>query len=147
MRNIDKEVCENTWAQSLNDRDAIAWILIINTMCDDQGRFEINFRNLRYHVFRANEISDKEIEKVLNALAEEKKIVIYEVNDKKYCQVINWWKYQYELSDMEMSRFPAPEGWTDCWNHAHSFDGKSSQSGSWINRMKDGGFQKSNVRQ
>jgi len=76
-----------------------------------------------------------------------KKIVIYEVNDKKYCQVINWWKYQYELSDMEMSRFPAPEGWTDCWNHAHSFDGKSSQSGSWINRMKDGGFQKSNVRQ
>ena len=130
MRNIDPELFEDNWVQSLSDRDFSAWVLLISSMCDDHGRFELNLVRLRTRVFRSRLVSDDEIRKVLNEFAEAKKISIYLVNGKQYCQVLNWWKYQFKSSYMKESKYPAPEGWCDRFHYTGK-GRKSITSQNW----------------
>ncbi len=140
MRNIDKAIHEDEWIQSLDDQHLAAWLMMLHTMCDDQGRFEINIAKLRFCVFRSVIISDDEVEKIINNFALAKKVFLYEANGKKYCQVINWWKYQYLASYMSPSNFPAPEGWTDCWRYNDGVSKKPVPSDNWAERKTVGGF-------
>ena len=144
MRNIDKAIHEDEWIQSLDDQHACAWFFLLISGCDDQGRFEVTPGKLRPRMFRSTATPNEEIEKVINNFAAAKKVFLYEVGGKKYGQVVNWWKYQNKSTFMAESKFPAPKGWTDCWNSGTGYH--QSTSDNWEYREEDGGFQKSNAQ-
>ena len=130
MRNIDRKIYEDIWMQSLDDKHRLAWIMLNNSVCDDQGRFELNPRTMRLSMFFGDQISDNEIKGVVNNFVTAKKILHYEVDGIQYFQVINWWKYQSQSSYMAASKFPAPDGWTDRF-HFTGKNRKHIKSDNW----------------
>jgi hypothetical protein len=58
-----------------------------------------------------NDMVEK-IEEVMKYLDDNKKIILYEVKQRKLCQIVSWWKYQTGLWAMS-SKYPAPDGWVD----------------------------------
>jgi hypothetical protein len=84
-------------------------------VADDQGRLVGNPASVRAEVWRYDEtIIVPETQAELEVLASGKDpfIKIYQVEDKTYIQIINWWKYQ-RMDWAAPSAFPAPAGWTD----------------------------------
>lgn len=112
MRNISKTLHEDEWFQNLERDHRLAWMLMINNLADDQGRFELNVSAIRDVLFSRNSVSDEDILDLITGFALAKKILVYEVDGMKYCQLANWWKYQ-DAQLMERSMLPAPSGWAD----------------------------------
>ncbi len=114
MRNIEKDVYKDIWMQSQDHAHCLAWLMLIISTCDDQGRFEMHPSRLRARLFFGDpKITDDYIKSVINDFVSAKKVVQYEVDGKLYCQIVNWWKYQQKSSHMTVSKFPAPKNWID----------------------------------
>jgi hypothetical protein len=73
-------------------------------------------------VWPFDDIAIKEVQSDIDILINEAMIQIYEVNNNKYLQIINWWKYQGG-SWMGKSGHPAPAGWVDRYRY-HGKDNK-----------------------
>ncbi len=106
---ISRNISENPWMQSMDDKHRLSWIMLLHRCCDDQGHFALNLRTLRNYVFFGDLLSDDEIKQIINDFVEAKRILPYEVSGKQYYEVVNWWKYQeaqYETSSCV--HFPPP---------------------------------------
>lgn len=84
------------------------------SIADDQGRMPANPRFIRSQVWPYDDISEGEILTDLETIAKAGNIICYEADNRKYIQIINWWKYQ-KGEWFSKSDYPAPEGWVDRW--------------------------------
>ena len=139
MRNIDRKIYEDTWVQSLDDRHRLTWIMLLNSFCDDQGRFELNPRTMRFVMFFGDNISDSDVKALINDFVVAKRIIQYEDGGRIYYQVTNWWKYQQKSLFMSKSKFPAPPGWEDAYRY-NDKGRKLAQSANWQTREKAAGY-------
>ena len=115
MRNIIG-LSKQKWFQAATVKERYTWLMIILELADDQGRFEMNVRNLRTTVFCADaNIKDDDIEAVINSLVIKGKLLLYKPEDQEYCQIVDWWKTQAKAQWMKPSEFPAAPGWRDAW--------------------------------
>jgi hypothetical protein len=131
---------------SLDYKHNLAWIILINSIVDDQGRFELNVGSLRYKIFVGKGTND-EVIAVLSRFVQDAKLIEYYAGKKRYYQVFNWWKHQIKGSFMAKSKYPAPEGWVDAWrvNTKWVKNAKGSKvtqeaSPNWENRKTMAGF-------
>jgi hypothetical protein len=78
-------------------------------ICDDFGRMDARPPVLRARCYplKLDSIKDKDIEKWLKALVEQKLIFIYKVNGKPFLQMTTWDKHQQKRA--KKSKFPAPD--------------------------------------
>ena len=108
---IDRNISENAWMQSLDDKHRLSWIMLLHRACDDQGHFALNCKTLRNYVFFGDLLSDDEIKQIINDFVEAKHLLAYEVLDRQYYEVVNWWNYQEaQYQANHFTRFPPPEG-------------------------------------
>jgi len=140
MKHIDKEMHKDLWYRSLSERQKFAWSNMITQLADDQGRFVMDTIEIRYKVFSGDmTVPDNEIIKIFEHFFSEGKVHLYTIKGIQYCQIVNWWKYQSKGNFMSISKFPAPDGWTDCYRYG----GKGRTpivSPNWKNRETEGGF-------
>jgi len=92
----------------------------IIAVADDQGRMLGNPAAVRSEVWPMDDISLDEVERCINALQQQRLILVYYLENylenKVIIQVVNWWKYQNKQWAMS-SDYPAPKGWTDRVRH------------------------------
>ncbi len=103
-------------------------------VADDQGRLPGQAAFIRSEVWPYDDISIKDVEADLVAIAQAGNIVIYQDGGSKYLQIVNWWMYQ-TIEWAGKSDFPAPDGWTD----RERYHGKGNQIVT-LNWDKPGGF-------
>jgi hypothetical protein len=96
---------------ALTYRQRLLWIGLITT-ADDQGRGRAHPGLIRAAVFPYDVISQDEIQDDLDAIGAAGMVLIYQVDDKLYYQVLNWWEYQTPQW-VGPSDFPAPADWED----------------------------------
>lgn len=111
-RMIASNIFEDEWFGMMDPLMQIIWIGLIATVADDQGRFLLNIPLIRSRLFPYQDRNVDQIESEIMGIGAAEKIKIYIVNDKYYCQIIHWWKYQQPSWAMP-SKYPAPEGWVD----------------------------------
>ncbi len=88
-------------------------VLGIIANADDQGRIRGHPQWLRSRVFPYDNFTADEIEQDIQVISNvNNTVLVYEVEDKRYIQLQNWWEYQ-SLPWAKKSDFPAPEGWKD----------------------------------
>lgn len=119
-RNIVSEIYRDEWIGTLTVPERLMWIALIATVADDQGRFIDNPGLVKSRVFPFDDeetIPLKLIEQGLEKFSHSKKILRYKVGtlgeEKKFIQIINWWKYQEKARWADQSKFPPPENWID----------------------------------
>ena len=93
-------------------------------VCDDFGRMDARPQIIRAKCFplKIDAVKDKDIDKWLGSLVKHNLVTIYEVNNKKYLQMVTWEKHQQKRA--KHSKYPAPENGTisndiNC-NHSQS---------------------------
>ena len=96
---------------ALTYRQRCLWIGLITT-ADDQGRARAHPGLVRAAVFPFDVIAQDEIEADLQAIVDCEMLLIYQVGNKAYYQVLNWWEYQHPQW-VGPSDHPAPDGWKD----------------------------------
>ncbi len=139
MRNIVQEMHKDLWYRSLSILEKLAWYGMICQLADDQGRFLVDPIEMRHMVFSGNQdVTTDQAEEIFRKFAEARKIVLYVHKNDNYCQIVNWWKYQFHAKFMAKSTYPAPAGWTDCWNSGVGIHNDPSKN--WKKREKAGGF-------
>jgi hypothetical protein len=79
---------------------------------DDQGRLRAHPAVVRSLVFPYDDISLDQISADLQALNDGEFITLYEADDKRLLQVVNWWDYQRPQWAYPSCQ-PAPDGWAD----------------------------------
>jgi len=67
---------------------------------------------VRALVWPLEDLSVEEVESDLKQLEKQGMILRYETDNKKFAQVINWWKYQ-KMQWAGESIYPPPDGWFD----------------------------------
>ena len=110
-RMIHDCVWQSEAVASLDYRQRLLWIGLITT-ADDQGRGRAHPGLIRAAVFPFDVIAQEDIEADLQAIAAQDMVLVYEVEDKVYYQVVNWWDYQ-SPQWVGPSDYPAPDGWAD----------------------------------
>jgi hypothetical protein len=141
MRNISKTIYEDEWMIENDFKTNLAWIMIVNSLPDDQGRFELtNPTSLKNKIF----MGKGTVEDTLAMLAKfvrDGKLVEYTVGKKHCYQIMNWWRHQISASYMQKSKLPAPDGWVDAWRVNVTGKGKTKNaSPNWDERETLAGF-------
>lgn len=85
-------------------------------LCDDQGRMIADPAYVRSQAFPWDDISIEEMGASLKALEANGSILLYEVQDETYLQIVNWWKYQCPQW-ASPSNLPPPPNWQDRIRH------------------------------
>jgi DnaD/phage-associated family protein len=129
MRHISPEILVDPWYTSLSLMERQAWFGLLLTV-DDQGRFIAISALIRSRIFPSDDIALSEIENAIQTFSHGEKLFLYEVDGVRYGQLVNWWKYQQASNFMARSKYPAPEGWADCWR-VNSKGNKVDMSGNW----------------
>jgi hypothetical protein len=96
---------------ALTYRQRVLWIGLITT-ADDQGRGRAHPGLVRAAVFPFDVVSQDEVQDDLQAISDAGMVLLYQVEDKVYYQVVHWWEYQTPQW-VGPSDFPAPDGWED----------------------------------
>jgi hypothetical protein len=87
------------------------WLL---AHADDQGRYAGGARKVKIQVVPLiDEISEKEVESTLAAMAKVHLVIRYSGGGTQLVQITDWWEFQAGLRFKFASRYPAPEGWKD----------------------------------
>lgn len=87
------------------------WLL---AHADDQGRYAGGARKVKVQVVPLiDEITEKEVESALAAMAKVQLIIRYTGGGTQLIQITDWWEFQAGLRFKFGSRYPAPEGWED----------------------------------
>jgi len=133
---ISADLFEDDYIYSVDYVARFAWIGLIVSCADDQGRFLDNPAIIYSKIFALdNDITIDKVESIISGFADAGKIVRYQINNKKIIQIVNWWKYQTP-SWASPSKYPPPEGWIDRVK-CH----KQNKKIEIINWDKEGGFQ------
>ena len=107
-RIIKETICTSENIDALTpEEETFFYRLIVN--CDDYGRMDARTPILRAKCFplKLDKVKDKEIEKWIKNLARQQLIIIYEVEDRLYLQMVTWDKHQQIRA--KRSKFPSPE--------------------------------------
>lgn len=87
-------------------RARLTWIGLW-THCDDQGRAKDNAKLIKGDIWPLDSVSLRDIEEDLETLADHGRIVRYDVDGKRYLEIVNWHAHQ-AISKPTPSRIPAP---------------------------------------
>jgi hypothetical protein len=87
-------------------RARLTWIGLW-THCDDAGRAKDNARLIKGDIWPLDAVGLRDIEEDLETLATHGRIVRYEVDGKRYLEIVNWHAHQ-AISKPTPSRIPAP---------------------------------------
>jgi hypothetical protein len=87
-------------------RARLTWIGIW-TQCDDQGRTKDNPKLIKADVWPLDPVTLADIEEDLITLAAHGRIVRYEVDDRRYLEVVNWNDHQ-SINRPTPSKIPPP---------------------------------------
>jgi hypothetical protein len=107
IRNIKPEFFTSESVAELTFRQRLTWIGLW-THSDNFGRARDNVRVIKGAVWPIDDVSYEDIEEDLSALAEQSRIVRYEVDGKRYLEVTNWGEHQYGAFKGEPKN-PGPE--------------------------------------
>jgi hypothetical protein len=129
FRYIDPNLRQSESVSELTFRQRDLWTRLILSV-DDQGRCQANPALIRSMVWPLEDIAIKDVKADLNTLAEKKFILLYEVDGKKYLQIINWREYQSQSEWLGASEYPAPEGWEDRYRY-HGKGNAIIKSDNW----------------
>ncbi len=87
------------------------WLL---AHADDQGRYAGSAKKVKAQVVPLIDgISNEDVEKALEDMAEAHLIIQYTSGGSSLIQVQDWWDFQAGLRVRYASRYPPPEGWED----------------------------------
>ncbi len=111
-RMISRAIWEDEWFGQLEALEQVIWIGLFSRCADDQGRFRDNALLVRSALFPYRNYPPDEIGAALVNFAEAGRILRYEVNAKRYVQIVHWWEHQ-QGQWAAASEYPAPEGWDD----------------------------------
>jgi len=118
MRNIDPGIWRDDWFGNLDIPARLYWIGILDHVADDQGRFMFNPRSILADLFLYDDqIKDTDLLDWTSAFIQAQKLLEYHIDNRRYLQVIKWWKYQSRSAWMAPSKHPAPEGWIDRYRY------------------------------
>ena len=106
-RIIKESICTSENLDNLTPEEEIFFYRLL-VCCDDYGRTDARPKILRAKCFplRIDRIKEKDVEKWLNSLVQQKLIILYTVDDKQYIQVLTWEKHQQVRA--KHSKYPAP---------------------------------------
>ena len=128
-RYIDPEIRRSESVAKLSFRQRDLWYGLILTV-DDQGRALGNPGLVRADVWALDDIPLSEVESDLAELAKNGFIIQYEIEEKKYIQIVNWKKYQKSAEWLGLSDYPPPDGWEDRY-HYHGKGNEIITSTNW----------------
>jgi hypothetical protein len=106
IRSIKPSFFRSEDVSALPLRARLTWIGLW-TQCDDQGRTKDNARLIKGDVWPLDNVSLRDVEQDLDTLAGHGRIVRYEVDGKRYLEIVNWHAHQ-AISKPTPSRIPAP---------------------------------------
>jgi hypothetical protein len=86
------------------------------TFADDQGRFPASLEEVREEVLPYHkEVSDRQVERALQALVDVGYVELYEVRGQRYGWIRTWFEHQRLQTDrLEWSEYPTPDGFHPC---------------------------------
>ena len=126
-RSINSAIRISQSFAKLTHRQRDLWHGII-AVADDQGRLPGLPAAIRSMVWPLDNISIEEVESDIQGIEEVGMIFRYEIDDKSYMQIVNWWKYQ-KMQWAGESNYPPVEGWLDrCRYHG---PGRKIHLGNW----------------
>ncbi len=109
-------ILSDIWADEffgpLSFFEQVLWVGLFSRCADDQGRMIDNPTIIRANIMPYKDTPIADIEAALEMFANEGKLLRYEVDGKRYIQIVNWWDHQQGQWAMP-SKYPAPEGWKD----------------------------------
>lgn len=106
IRSIKPGFFRSEDVSALPFRARLTWIGLW-THCDDQGRAKDNGRLIKGDIWPLDSVNLRDIEEDLATLAGHGRIVRYEVDGKRYLEIVNWHAHQ-AISKPTPSRIPAP---------------------------------------
>jgi len=110
-RSISNEIRLSQSFARLTLRQRDMWHGLIAT-ADDQGRLPGLPAAIRSLVWPYDDILLSDVQKELDTLADSGNIIIYNISNDAYVQIINWWNYQ-KPQWAAASKYPPPDGWLD----------------------------------
>lgn len=109
IRTIKPDFFQSEAVARLSFLAALTWIGLW-TQSDDAGKFRDSPRVIKGVLWSLrDDVTLKDVEAALDELANEARIVRYEVDGKRYLQVTNWAEHQ-KISKPTPSRLPNPDG-------------------------------------
>lgn len=114
-RAIASTIWDDEWFGTLDFICMTLWIGLFSRMADDQGRLLDNAALIGRKVFTYKDIPAGDIEAMLSMFSSDAKIIRYEVEGKRYIQILNWWEHQ-PMQYAVPSNYPPPPGWVDRYN-------------------------------
>jgi hypothetical protein len=111
-RMIASDIFEDEFFTSLTHFQRLIWLGLIISCADDQGRMQDNAALVRARLCPQEDVSVDQIEEILFYFCQKRKILRYQIEDRKCIQLINWQKYQ-KIQYSHPSKYPAPKGWSD----------------------------------
>jgi hypothetical protein len=106
IRSIKPGFFRSEDVSALPFRARLTWIGLW-THCDDAGRAKDNARLIKGDIWPLDSVNLRDIEEDLATLADHGRIVRYEVDGKRYLEIVNWHAHQ-AISKPTASRIPAP---------------------------------------
>ena len=106
IRSIKPSFFQSDDVSALPLRARLTWIGLW-TQCDDQGRTKDHARLIKAAIWPLDNVSLADIEEDLETLAENGRIVRYEVGRQRYLAIVNWDLHQ-SINRPTPSRIPAP---------------------------------------
>jgi len=105
IRTLKPEIWQSRDAIALSAVGKVAFVGMI-TLADDEGRLETDPQHLKDVVLHDN-ASLEEIQAQLELMTAKKMLVLYQVNDVPYAQLLNWNKHQ-KVDHPRPSALPPP---------------------------------------
>jgi hypothetical protein len=106
IRSIKPSFFRSEDVSALPLRARLTWIGLW-TQCDDHGRAKDNARLIKGDIWPLDNVNLRDIDEDLDTLADHGRIVRYEVDGKRYLEIVNWHAHQ-AISKPTPSRIPAP---------------------------------------
>lgn len=104
IRSIKPSFFRSEDVSALPLRARLTWIGLW-TQCDDQGRAKDNAKLIKGDIWPLDSVNLRDIEEDLATLAAHQRIVRYEVDGKRYLEIVNWHAHQ-AISKPSPSRIP-----------------------------------------
>jgi hypothetical protein len=106
IRSIKPDFFKSEDVAALPLRARLLWIGLW-TQCDDHGRYKDSARLIKGDVWPLDDVSLRDIEEDLSILEQQRRLVRYEVDGKKYLVVVNWHAHQ-AINRPSRPKHPAP---------------------------------------
>lgn len=106
IRSIKPNFFKSEDVSSLPFRARLTWVGLW-TQCDDHGRYKDSVRLIKGDIWPLDDVSLRDIEEDLSILEEQRRLVRYEVDGKRYLAIVNWHAHQ-AINRPGKPKHPAP---------------------------------------